>query len=957
MKDFWHSIIVAGLCAAFSSNACYALEGVASTVGIYKSPNDERQYEGMYLTNGLKVLLVSDKNAEIAAASLNVAVGSFNEPDERAGLAHFLEHMLFLGTGKYPQPDEFSAFIRTHGGEQNAWTGNRNTQYFFSVVPDYLSQALDRFAQFFIDPLFAIEFVERERNAVNSEYMLNLYNDDRRQAHVFKTIVNPNHPFHRFSVGNVDTLADSNDSRVRDELIKFYQEHYSADQMVLVVVGPQSIDQLRSWVLEYFSAIPRRVVNNAETTDLILTKRELGQKLQIKNLSNKQGILLLYSVPNQYGKYKYASEEYVSNLLYRHGKGSLFAALKDQQWLLDIDVGVQPMSVNQDFFYISLDLTDVGMRNIDTVVQYVSSYLDYLRSYGANEDLFKQMQDIGQLEFTYSVRGNAYDLAYHLPMLVQNYPMSDVLLVNHVTNKNEFDKVALLDFLSYLRPDNMLLSVTSPNVNGKLKTDYYQVEYSVERFTEQQYKLWRTPVKGINFAIHNDLRYMPENTKLVSNFNWFSSGVPEQVINEPGLQVWHRTDTSFKVPKQMIEMLLATPNPTDTPKRAVLQRLLLFKMVDNLKAYDDQLEAAGVGVGFDVNQQGLIAAAYMFSDKQRLVLDLILQIVKNTNIKESNFLVHKEQLKTSLQSIAEENLYTQGRLDLHGVLRNPFYLPKELLSVIDSVTVQDCVAYHQEILRNVQLKALSYGNVTEKDSKAQMMYVAQQLPITKEPLDLPILPKIARIPAGESFVFNQVPTRGDGATALVSYYQSDATTTQEIAANMLLGRMLESGFFHQIRTVEQLGYVVGLMPSLNVKQPSIVTVVESPDRKADYILERQEAFFSQARLALAQTSEDEFNHYKDAVYDNLLEKPITVGAQTEHYWQFIIDGIDDFDCYHKIAKEVKKLSLSDVLMYYDRTLLQKNSMRSVFINVSAHSLTGYGTVIDNLEQFKSQHTN
>jgi secreted Zn-dependent insulinase-like peptidase len=74
---------------------------------ILKSPNDLRQYQALTLANGIKVLLVSDPNTELAAAALDVNVGYFSDPADRPGLAHFLEHMLFLGTKKYPDPASF----------------------------------------------------------------------------------------------------------------------------------------------------------------------------------------------------------------------------------------------------------------------------------------------------------------------------------------------------------------------------------------------------------------------------------------------------------------------------------------------------------------------------------------------------------------------------------------------------------------------------------------------------------------------------------------------------------------------------------------------------------------------------------------------------------------------------------------------------------------------------------
>ncbi|MDX1320735.1 MAG: insulinase family protein, partial [Oceanospirillum sp.] len=132
---------------------------------IITSQNDQRNYRTLTLDNQLSVILVSDPKADKAAAAMNVAIGSGQDPKEFAGLAHFLEHMLFLGTEKYPEAGEYQSFISKHGGSHNAFTSYKDTNYFFEVDNHYLEPTLDRFAQFFIAPLFTEEYVQREKNA------------------------------------------------------------------------------------------------------------------------------------------------------------------------------------------------------------------------------------------------------------------------------------------------------------------------------------------------------------------------------------------------------------------------------------------------------------------------------------------------------------------------------------------------------------------------------------------------------------------------------------------------------------------------------------------------------------------------------------------------------------------------------------------------------------------------
>ena len=161
---------------------------VVARVDVIKSENDDREYRYITLQNKLRVLLISDADAEKSAAALDVFIGHKQNPADRQGLAHFLEHMLFLGTEKYPEAGEYQAFISQHGGNHNAFTAPEHTNYFFDIDSDYLDPALDRFAQFFIAPLFDAGYVERERNAVHSEYLARINDDGRRILDVYREL-------------------------------------------------------------------------------------------------------------------------------------------------------------------------------------------------------------------------------------------------------------------------------------------------------------------------------------------------------------------------------------------------------------------------------------------------------------------------------------------------------------------------------------------------------------------------------------------------------------------------------------------------------------------------------------------------------------------------------------------------------------------------------------------------
>ncbi|OAY69616.1 Zinc-metallopeptidase, peroxisomal, partial [Ananas comosus] len=140
-----------------------------SEVEIIKPRTDKREYRRIILSNSLEVLLISDPDTDKAAASMNVSIGYFCDPEGLEGLAHFLEHMLFYASEKYPVEDSYSKYItevlplllltlgnlywltaflgmldNQHGGSTNAYTSAEHTNFYFDINADCLDDALDR---------------------------------------------------------------------------------------------------------------------------------------------------------------------------------------------------------------------------------------------------------------------------------------------------------------------------------------------------------------------------------------------------------------------------------------------------------------------------------------------------------------------------------------------------------------------------------------------------------------------------------------------------------------------------------------------------------------------------------------------------------------------------------------------------------------------------------------------
>lgn len=156
------------------------------------------------------------------------------------------EHLIFLGSEKYPNETGFEQFIQKSGGFCNAGTDSEETTYYFRLREPFLNEGLDRFSNLIRSPLLRMDSMMREREAVDSEYSAKRNSDGARQYQLLASLSHDTHPFRKFNCGNLKTLKENIDDNVLyDSVHAFKQRHYSAHRMYVCVQSKQSLDHLQ----------------------------------------------------------------------------------------------------------------------------------------------------------------------------------------------------------------------------------------------------------------------------------------------------------------------------------------------------------------------------------------------------------------------------------------------------------------------------------------------------------------------------------------------------------------------------------------------------------------------------------------------------------------------------------------------------------------------------------------
>lgn len=894
---------------------CLNIANATEDVAIIKSQYDKRQYRGVYLDNGLRVLLVSDPTAEKAGVALNVEVGSFNEPDARLGLAHFLEHMLFLGTKKYPDPNEYSKFISEHGGYDNAWTAARNTQYYYNVLPQYLPESLDRFAQFFIAPLFTADLVDRERHAVNSEYLLSIKKDGWRINEVEGVTGNPQHPIVRFSIGDISTLGDDpKKPPIRQSLIEFYNNYYSSERMVLAIVAPQSLDELEKIAIDCFSDVPKHPVKENEIGPLAYTNKETGKRISIQSIGDFQQIAMNFPIPSQTSKFKTRSVDYITFMIGQTGANSLFQFLKNKNWITGLSADSGEVTTNQDMVQITFGLTPQGISNIDNIVKYTFEYLNFLRKIGPQQAIFDELRLAGDRNFLYAEKQDPMDYVSSLPMAMQRYPLAQVLTATTFTKDTQFDAADITELMAYFTPQNLRLLVVSPKVKTDKYEKHYKVNYKVENFTKAELKKWANASNDANFTLPAANEFMPKDFNLRDPASTQANAVPQRIIEQPGLVVWHKQDTNFNLPILNLNFLLFGEQMSNTPKNSLLATFMLAALDDRLSILASQFALAGVEVNDDVGTQGLLLNVSMFSDQQQAVMRELVKFISDYKISPQRFAVYKDSIKRDLLNFKQLHPFDQGAKTLSAITTSPTWLPKDQLPLLEQITISDVEKFSQDFLQQIQLEALLTGNITSAEAIDLAKSIAAQIQINGTRAKNSITPLVVKLTPDKQYYYQFDPSHDDGV--LVSYYQAPQQDDAAIATNLLVVDILDRPLYDQLRTTEQLGYVVGINHTRIRQQCGSIFYIESPTRKPKYLYERFTKFLNEFKVKLSQMPQPELDTYKSSLQAVLLQKPNSLAEETQRYWAKIVDHTYRFNFEKDIAVQVEKLQLQDVVKYY-----------------------------------------
>ena len=871
-----------------------------------KSDNDNKQYQYMELDNQLKVVLVSDPTADHGAASLDVNVGSLQDPQLRPGLAHFLEHMLFLGTKSYPVAGEYQSFISQHGGRHNAYTSSEHTNYFFQIDGSQLQGALDRFSRFFYEPLFTEEYVQREKEAVHSEFKSKFKDDYRRIHYVQKALMNPAHPASHFATGNLSTLSDNDSSAVRDDLLAFYERYYSANLMTLTVYGPQDLKTLKNWVETLFNPIQNQNTTLDAYPDTLFEQLPLDVSIQ----PVKEILSLSFAFPlNQpVNYYQQKPTHYIGHLLGHEGEGSVLAWLKQQGWAEGLSAGLQSDIRNNGIFQVNISLTQTGLQNVDAISAQLFAYIQLIQQSGVQSWVFDEIKQLSNLQFTFQEGQEPSDLVTSISTNLHEYPAKEVLRGPYLWEK--FDPNLIQSMLAKLTPDNTVRTLIAPSVQGEQIETWFNAPYNKAPLAAEKVTAWQQAKLATGLHIPYANPFVPQDISLLASSE---QTLPSQIINEDGLSVWHLQDVSFAGPQSSIFISLESPIVQSSATEQVLMEAWVNLLNDHLNSFSYPAMLAGQNYSLYAHMNGLGIRLYGYRDKQDVLLNKILTEVQQFKANQSQWQQTQQELVRAFQNALRQKPFERSISQLKQTLLTPSFTEQQMLQAIEKAQLSDVLAMQAAFLEKLNIQMLGHGNISEK----QLTQTAQDLKtqLLKQPI--PQVSKRQVVQLAEGQIQETIKADHDDS-AMLFYIQAQQDDLQERATIGLLAQILKAPYYTYMRTERKFGYIVFATPFTMMEQGGLAFIVQSPTTGSKVLMDESLAFLSGFRTSLAQLSDADFIAHQQGLINNLLKKPINLSEKSNIFWKDLENDKLEFNTLTVLADHIGKLSKDDLLAYFDQ---------------------------------------
>ena len=886
-------------------------------VQIHTSPNSADNYSYFQLPNSLPIVWIHNPNFQKTAFSMAVRAGSYFDPPDYQGLAHLLEHSVFLGSEEFPEKEGFFKFVGDYGGQANAFTSDSYVVYFFDIDSNAFSEGVQRFAGFFTRPLFLQEAVSKERNIVQSEFDMNIKHELRKFFDLKREIANPDFPGHLLSIGTKDTLSDS-PKPISQAISAHFEKYYVAQNLSLAIASPIPLEQVYPQLLEEFGAIQSGQELPLDSLKMPLYGEEVPLLLRVKSLEAQRDLRISFELPFSREARDEEHMSFIAHTLGHEAEGSLIDILRKQNLALELSAGISQAAphANFDELTISIGLTEDGLKQWQTIAGSVYELVAKLKNFDYAQ-LIQEAKIIAKSHFDSAEQRAPTELAIHTSNLMQEYTedkIPSMLLASQIPQA--LNEKRLKQLMSSIDPARSMVFVVSEDQQTNQQTEFYKTDYSSTKISLEEIDKWRKqgasllqdyqPPQPNPFIVEGQASDADAEIEPTGFVPFPATGQINYLMDE-NKSLW-LADKVFPTSQGYLQICLSNKDLVGD-RRAKLGLKLLAQLFDkHLESELYDAKVAGYNLSIYAGSSRLCWDISGFPEKLDLVAETLVDSWLEFQPQFPSFSSIHRQYKDDVENLQKRSALQQLFSRLQLVLNPLEVSPEESLKLLgtDEDFWQFFLPFVKQLKNQLDVRIFYYGQ--QQGFEASKVYTAANKLGTVQQWIKPYRHVRQLQHSPKNLLLDAKIPHPD--TAVIYYKQEPEPSYTNLALNYLLGDAMSERFFASLRTEQELGYVVYTTSYSSRDWPGTLMAVQSNRASASEVKQAVEKF-----LANFQPKAEEFATRKESVITQITENPKGIGNQARYFYREIDRMNADFDYRQSIIKALEQLDFADFSIF------------------------------------------
>lgn len=731
------------------------------------------------LDNGQTVVIQEVRNNPIVTIDTWIKTGSIDEDDSNNGVAHFLEHLFFKGT-KNHESGEFDQILETKGAITNAATSKDFTHYYVTIPSKDFDLAMELHGDMMLHPLIPRNEMEKERKVVLEEINKDLVSPTRILQENLNSMMYTTHPYKRKVIGRSDVI----ETITRDQVLNFYNAHYSPSNMITIVVGDVDTNHALERIKEVFNAEYKKQTKTIYQKESQLT----SQQKKVEYIKTESGYMVIGFRGTPINDNDSYALDVLSTILGDGRSSVLNQVLKEKKRLaFSVDAGNSTFR-DDGIFYISANFEPEKCKQVQSAIF----------------DEIKNIQDKGVSDEQLSLAKN---------IIERNTYYSRESITNIATE---------IGYTMALTNDIKFYDTYLDKIKSVSKDE-------VKRVANKYLGENRSAVSII----------LPESSKNIPVANKIQNlGTAELISESNGTQKYHLSDgaTMLYTPNSsndIIAISIYAKGGQLLDKIAGTANLTAATMMKGTKNYtslelSQVLEDNGIKIVPSVGADAFSITVLTTKDEYDKTMELLNEVVNNAIFDDYEI----EKVKSDKLSAIKTNKDVPIKQAIEEyrdmIYKNtPYSISSKVLEKnIQNIKKSDIIEYYNKIFNPKNIVISINGNI-DKDKTIQDLNKIFEPKASSQTFDYKIYDsKIPRITAPRT---NTIKMPTETAWILLGW-QTDGVLSEKDYATLqvidsILGTGMSSRLFKELREQEGLAYQLGTGYSPNVLRGSFMMYI------------------------------------------------------------------------------------------------------------------------------------